>query len=109
MALRSARYCSPRSTAPFPRSGSAHPGRARSTVSCCSRRSRWTGWSRYASPAHCGEGTCAVADRVRGLVRWDAVVALLLVLVLAYGFGGVDNFGSQINLSFLIGNVITIA
>ena len=43
------------------------------------------------------------------LARWDVVVGLLLVAVLAYGFTGVANFGSTVNLSFLIGNTITIA
>jgi len=36
-------------------------------------------------------------------------VGLLLVAVLASGFTGVANFGSTVNLSFLIGNTITIA
>jgi rhamnose transport system permease protein len=43
------------------------------------------------------------------VVRWDVVVALLLVAVLAYGFAGVANFGSTINLSFLLGNTVAIA
>jgi len=43
------------------------------------------------------------------LVRWDTVVGVLLVLVLGYGFAGVDNFGSTVNLAFLIGNTVTIA
>jgi rhamnose transport system permease protein len=47
--------------------------------------------------------------RLDRLVRWDVVVAVLLVLVLAYGFTAVDNFGSAINLSFLIGNTMVIA
>ena len=47
--------------------------------------------------------------RLSGLARWDVVVALLLVAVLAYGFAAVDNFGSTVNLSFLIGNTMAIA
>src|SRR2546430_10255404 len=43
------------------------------------------------------------------LVRWDVVVALLLAVVLIYGFAGVANFGSAVNLSFLIGNTMAIA
>lgn len=49
------------------------------------------------------------AARVGQLVRWDVVVALLLAAVLAYGFNAVDNFGSTINLSFLIGNTMAVA
>jgi rhamnose transport system permease protein len=47
--------------------------------------------------------------RFGALVRWDTVVALLVVVVLIYGFAGVANFGSAINLSFLIGNTVAIA
>jgi rhamnose transport system permease protein len=43
------------------------------------------------------------------LARWDVVVGVLLVVVLLYGFGGVPNFGSTINLSFLLGNTMAIA
>jgi len=42
------------------------------------------------------------------LARWDVVVGLLLLAVLAYGFTAVANFGSTVNLSFLIGNTVTI-
>ena len=52
----------------------------------------------------------ATPDRRLGrLVRWDVLVAVLLVLVLGYGFVGVDNFGSTLNLSFLLGNTMVIA
>ncbi|HKT01372.1 MAG TPA: ABC transporter permease [Rugosimonospora sp.] len=47
--------------------------------------------------------------RVGALVRWDVVVAVLLIAVLVYGFASVANFGGTINLSFLIGNTIAIA
>jgi rhamnose transport system permease protein len=47
--------------------------------------------------------------RLTSLVRWDVVVALLLLVVLFYGFAGVQNFGATINLSFLIGNTMAIA
>ncbi|UQX87439.1 ABC transporter permease [Jatrophihabitans telluris] len=43
------------------------------------------------------------------LVRWDSVVAVVLVLVLLYSFGSVKNFGNSLNLSFLIGNTLPIA
>jgi rhamnose transport system permease protein len=51
----------------------------------------------------------AVVGEVRRLARWDVVVGLLLVVVLVYGFGGVANFGSTINLSFLVGNTMAVA
>src|SRR3989440_5486258 len=43
------------------------------------------------------------------LVRWDVVVALLLVVVVVYGFAGVANFGRTMNLSFLLGNTMAVA
>jgi rhamnose transport system permease protein len=54
-----------------------------------------------AAPRH-GRGAGA-------LMRWDVVVAFLLVAVLIYGFAGVTNFGGTLNLSFLIGNAVVIA
>lgn len=51
----------------------------------------------------------AVGRRLGALVRWDVVVALLLAAVLSYGLAAVQNFGSTINLSFLIGNTMVIA
>jgi rhamnose transport system permease protein len=44
-----------------------------------------------------------------GLLRWDTAVIVLLALVVGYGFTGTQNFGSTINLSFLIGNTMAIA
>src|SRR2546430_3383336 len=55
----------------------------------------------------------SAAGRARGglgaMVRWDVVVALLLAVVVVCGFAGVANFGSAVNLSFLIGNTMAIA
>jgi rhamnose transport system permease protein len=47
--------------------------------------------------------------RSSAVLRWDVVVAVLLVAVLAYGFTGVANFGGTVNLSFLIGNTMAVA
>jgi len=41
--------------------------------------------------------------------RWDTTVALLLVLLLVYGFAAEPHFGSALNLSFLLGNTTVIA
>lgn len=45
----------------------------------------------------------------RDALRWDTVVAALLVVLLVCSFSFVDNFGNALNLSFLIGNTLPIA
>jgi rhamnose transport system permease protein len=47
--------------------------------------------------------------RIGRYVRWDVLVFALLVIVFGYGLGGVANFDSSLNLSFLIGNTMAIA
>ncbi len=47
--------------------------------------------------------------RLRDALRWDTVVAALLVVLLLCSFSFVDNFGNALNLSFLIGNTLPIA
>ncbi len=54
-------------------------------------------------------GRYAPGPRLGALVRWDSVVAVLLVLVLLYGFLRVDSFGTASNLAFLIGVTMPIA
>lgn len=41
--------------------------------------------------------------------RWDVTVAVLLVALVAYGFGTENTFGNALNISFLLGNTATIA
>jgi rhamnose transport system permease protein len=55
------------------------------------------------------ESRSVARGRLAGLVRWDTAVTVLLLVVLLYGFTGVDNFGAPLNLSFLIGNTVIIA
>ncbi|HEV7898317.1 MAG TPA: ABC transporter permease [Planosporangium sp.] len=55
------------------------------------------------------ESRTAARGRLAGLLRWDIVVTVLLLAVLLYGFTGVANFGATVNLSFLIGNTVTVA
>lgn len=62
-----------------------------------------------AEPTTLPAGALTPDRRLGRLVRWDVLVAGLLLVVLLYGFVGVDNFGSTLNLSFLLGNTMAIA
>lgn len=58
------------------------------------------------------ELTNPAAARLGGLKlrpRWDVTVAVLLVALVAYGFGSEKTFGNALNISFLLGNTATIA
>jgi rhamnose transport system permease protein len=50
----------------------------------------------------------ALAGAVR-LIRWDTIVAALLVVVVAVSVVGVTDFANVVNISFLIGNTLPIA
>jgi rhamnose transport system permease protein len=47
--------------------------------------------------------------RPTAALRWDVVVAVLLAATLVSGIAAVPNFGSAVNLSFLIGNTMAVA
>ena len=53
--------------------------------------------------------TLARPDRRVFRPRWDATVALLLALLLIYGFTAQPAFGDALNISFLLGNTTVIA
>ncbi|MFL6076459.1 MAG: ABC transporter permease [Mycobacteriales bacterium] len=54
-------------------------------------------------------GGAGKGDMARSLLRWDVTVAGLLAAVLVYGFLAVGNFGTTVNLSFLLGNTVMVA